>query len=418
MRRGFLLDKSKVKKSAEQETKQESKPEINDVDPIVRPLRYGKVDYDNDLPRPKYNIAIDPVQGTIKSDRKTLILVTVPPRGSAAALNEDEHTEWITFEETKSRIFKTPGLPKPLPKPKGDTPLYEVKMTPNMGMGVFATRDISLGELVFAERPLLVAPINVNVLELSTPPDERYQKILLDEYEKIFEPAFDRMSKGNQTAYKALMNSHTEDGSGLLTGIARTNGYGVSALYDGPGPKATHHAQRYTVIGHVASRINHSCIANVDRSFDMAAFAFVFKAAVDIKAGEQLFISYCEAAASVADRQRELAPYGIVCKCRVCTNATPESDKFRQEYDRRTREYQVRNAALMSGADASWPNDKELNELQQVREMAIKEHLHNRTAYRYILGALFMGYAQRKMFAAAQEVMKLIEQNEAVFVGT
>jgi len=54
-----------------------------------------------------------------------------------------------------------------------------------------------------------------------------------------------------------------------------------------------------------------------------------FYALRDIKAGEQLFYSYCYIKSNLADRQAELAPYGFVCKCPACLNATPETDKLR-----------------------------------------------------------------------------------------
>ena len=51
-----------------------------------------------------------------------------------------------------------------------------------------------------------------------------------------------------------------------------------------------------------------------------------------MKAGEQLFYSYCGVDQPVDERQVELAPYGIVCSCPACTHTTPETDKLRTEY--------------------------------------------------------------------------------------
>jgi len=62
---------------------------------------------------------------------------------------------WITNASTKAAILNTPGYPARIPKPpRGD--LYEVKLTPDMGQGLFAKCNISTGELIFAERPLIV----------------------------------------------------------------------------------------------------------------------------------------------------------------------------------------------------------------------------------------------------------------------
>jgi hypothetical protein len=207
--------------------------------------------------KPTWNISIDAARGTVKSDRKTLIMVTVPPKGSKMAADENDHSEWITHGATKPRVFDAPGFPKRVPKPTGGAPACEVKMTPNMGMGVFATRDIKFGELVFAERPLLVKPMNANALELVIPMGSKYNGFIFREEEKVLEAAVSRMSPANQAAFRALANSHTEDGSGPLAGICRTNGYGVAKIFDGPGTRAVDDSCRYSVVGNIASRINH-----------------------------------------------------------------------------------------------------------------------------------------------------------------
>ncbi|KAF9474369.1 SET domain-containing protein [Pholiota conissans] len=354
---------------------------------------------------------IDTTRGIIKSERKTMVLLTIPPRGSPAAVDDSEHTEWVTLEATKPRVFNVPGFPKPVPKPNANAPVYEVRTTPEMGMGVFATRNIKAGELIFAERPLLVVPINANMLELNVQPTMG----LYGQYEQILEASVSRMSEVNQVAFRALMNSHTEDGSGLLTGIVRTNGYGEESVYDGPGTKAADLASCYSFVGNVASRINHSCVGNVYRGFDKAAFAFTFKALVNIRAGEQLLHPYCETHASVARRRSQLDSYGFVCGCHVCANATPASDKFREVYTKRTSEFKARSWASVNGVDESWPNDRELKELEKFREITVKERLHNRPSYRHVLSALVLGYSKRGMFSKFQEVANAVKKNETLF---
>ena len=59
----------------------------------------------------------------------------------------------------------------------------------------------------------------------------------------------------------------------------------------------------------------------------------------NIRKGEQLFYSYTSQTASAQDRQKGLAPYGIVCECSVCVNATPESDLLRQEVAQRIKHF-------------------------------------------------------------------------------
>lgn len=66
--------------------------------------------------------------------------------------------------------------------------------------------------------------------------------------------------------------------------------------------------------------------------FDVASFSLQFYARRKIKAGEQLFYSYHgDSLNSVKERQKVLEPYGVVCKCPLCANATPESDRRLQD---------------------------------------------------------------------------------------
>ena len=74
-----------------------------------------------------------------------------------------------------------------------------------------------------------------------------------------------------------------------------------------------------------------SCAPNVHIRFDIPTFSLRVIALREIKAGEQLFYCYCSPNESVKKRRKQLATYGFECQCKVCTNATPESDKLREE---------------------------------------------------------------------------------------
>ena len=74
---------------------------------------------------------------------------------------------------------------------------------------------------------------------------------------------------------------------------------------------------------------------NIRVDFDIPTFSLRVIAQRDIKADEQLFYCYCQANRSVKERRRQLATYGFVCQCKACANATPETDKLREEKDDR-----------------------------------------------------------------------------------
>jgi len=271
---------------------------------------------------------------------------------------------------TKKKILNTPGYPQPVPKPPRNVKSHVVKSTPTMGKGVFATRNIPMGEIIFAERPLLVFPralIPATHMDLSAFTREDYTKIVMFEREQQLEAAVGRMDPDTKARLMALMNSHLEDGSGPINGIARTNGYAVDNFWDGDvrpdENNPAHHYYYYSVVCDVGSRINHrsvflfffstgeylfnsfsSCLPNVTHAFKLSAFAMVFMASRDIKAGEQLFYSYCSNEQSASNRKAELAPYGIAqCICSSCVNATPETDTIRETYSARLAEYKLQS---------------------------------------------------------------------------
>jgi SET domain len=292
-------------------------------------------------------------------------MTTIPIKTFTGPLDPDGHSEWIVNGPTKAKVINAPGYPQPVPKPKasyGAQPAYVIKPTPDMGLGVFATRDIKMGELIFAERPLLVTPCAImgtseNEYNLKT-----QKAILMMEWEKTLEIAVDRMEAEDKNAFMELANSHKDDGSGPILGITRTNGFRVgSNIFDGSEMREDGH-NAYSGVIKIGSRINHrycvlplpfeimiflhmhisiSCMPNVQIVFSTPSFSFQCSASVDIKAGEQLFYAYCEVDEPVAKRQAGLAPYGIVCSCPACTHATPETDKLRTEYRKIAKNYIV-----------------------------------------------------------------------------
>jgi len=141
-----------------------------------------------------------------------------------------------------------------------------------------------------------------------------------------------RMSEKNRQDFKELMNTHTEDGSGPLLGVIRTNGFGVMGKIDENYFALT---RGYTAIGKIASRINHSCIPNVKCDFSTSSFSLTFTAQKAIKAGEQLFYSYVSKFESREVRQKKLAPYGIICECEACVKDTTVWDLTLQEFSKR-----------------------------------------------------------------------------------
>jgi hypothetical protein len=340
----------------------------------------------------------------------TMLFTTIPSKKITGPLDPDGHSEWLVHGPTKSKVINAPGYPKPVPKPEascGIQPAYVIKPTPGMGLGVFATRDIKMDELIFAERPLLVSPSS----NLGVRPDPKTKDydlktqiaIVMMEWEKMLEVAVGRMEPENRNAFMELANSHKDDGSGPILGIIRTNGFRVgSNVFDGP-EMCADGSNAYSGVIKIGSRINHryvhlaafflwflnniltcisiSCMPNVKIVFSTPSFSFQCSAIVDIKAGEELFYGYCGIDQPVARRQVELAPYGIVCSCSACTHATPETDKLRTEYRKIAMDF------ILNGARVTTPRVAEsaIKPVMQFKDALIREGFHYTSEYKAMI---------------------------------
>ena len=187
-----------------------------------------------------------------------MLFTTIPARRFGVD-DPDGHSEWMVKEGTKDKVIHAPGYPQPVAK----TPQinYIIKPTPDMGMGMFATRDIDLGDIILSERPLLVVPEVLaapGVVIDKSYTEQQVQKIMLVQSEKLLEMAFNRMNDQDKKRYMGLMNNHKEDGSGPLMGILRTNRYGLNNyLVDGPNGANVTAMMRYSAVCDMGSRINH-----------------------------------------------------------------------------------------------------------------------------------------------------------------
>ena len=68
----------------------------------------------------------------------------------------------------------------------------------------------------------------------------------------------------------------------------------------------------------VASLINHSCAPNVDVSFAGNDHDITLRTNQDVRANEQLTISYIDGSLDAHERARQLAMYGFTCECERC----------------------------------------------------------------------------------------------------
>ena len=196
---------------------------------------------------------------------KNLFIASIP----STRVNHpgDARSQWVFYRPTIAKVVNAEGFPQPVPKVKSTEPSFEVKKTPNMGMGVFATRDIAMGELIIAERPMLIVPRQTYALHLTLQPTLRQiyppsllSKLGLREWETLLKCAFDRMPPEDQKAYMELTNIYqgNSDGIGPIWGIMQTNSFSTSTdLFD---EEDFNCVNTYCAVMKIASRLNHRCV--------------------------------------------------------------------------------------------------------------------------------------------------------------
>jgi hypothetical protein len=171
-----------------------------------------------------------------------------------------------------------------MPNPGGIN--YEIRPTPSMGLGMFAQCDIKRGELILAERPLLVVS--------SIPTFAQFLQPNISDRDAFLQPCFDWLTPDNQAAYRALANSHIR-----MVVAHFTVSFELTA---------SSHMEKWRRINKEISRINHRCGARLPSSFTdiqsscrpnashksaFPTFSCQLRAMLEIKKDDEIFVTYC-----------------------------------------------------------------------------------------------------------------------------
>lgn len=185
---------------------------------------------------------------------------------------------------------------------------YEIRDSPNKGLGAFAKVDIPRGTRLILEEPLLVAKPGANGESLTQTTFQAYQAMSLPKGE-----AYDQLYYAPRLydLYEAEVRKSTkglsEDMVECIARVAATrssNSYG-SGVYE------------------LSSRFNHSCTPNCNQ-VDAGKGKMAVYSVRDVEAGEELTASYTDIDQPHEARQRHLDHYGFVCDCPACDVGTAE----------------------------------------------------------------------------------------------
>ncbi|KAF2849702.1 SET domain-containing protein [Plenodomus tracheiphilus IPT5] len=193
----------------------------------------------------------------------------------------------------------------------GPPEVFTVYSSPGKGLGVFATQDLEIGDIVMRETPAIrIKPPSVS--KGSPYPMSTISRLVQEQFQSLPTEAQDEIM--SLTFHATTAEKDTHDRLGL---IFRTNAYNTGTDI-GLFPKI--------------ARINHSCRPNTSYYWSEKLNKRIVFASREIKRGEEFSVSYISLLLTREERQMRLNQYGFKCACEVCAqtgNVGKESDARR-----------------------------------------------------------------------------------------
>ncbi|CAM6111456.1 unnamed protein product [Calypogeia fissa] len=181
------------------------------------------------------------------------------------------------------------------------SPLYTVESIPGKGLGFVAARDIAKGTRIIAEKALFRVPNMLVAL---------FGEQVVTNY---ISGRLNLLSGDEQKAFLSLR--HTSPVSSLLyTSIFRTNSLPL-------GPDSTE-AGLFVKI----ARINHSCHANCQNTWNETLSKETIHAVRRIPKGEEITINYTSGGTFETRRLHLKSQFGFDCTCELCS--LPEVERI------------------------------------------------------------------------------------------
>ncbi|UPK92776.1 hypothetical protein LCI18_003711 [Fusarium solani-melongenae] len=220
-----------------------------------------------------------------------------------------------------------------LPKDLFDKSLYKCQLLPGKGYGIVATSKIAKGTCILSEAPLVQMPRDAVSVDQS-----QATKYLL--WVSIA-AQIDACKPDYRRAFLELWDSFPEERNEV--GIALTN-----ALPLGPSSSTCG-------VFLQASRFNHSCHPNTQKTWNDSTGKLNFHVCRDIKKGEEITISYLKKREGYRIRQTSLKDnYRFRCLCSLCSLPVTErelSDTRLKEIQRLEKEVTSPMAHLLNPLD-------------------------------------------------------------------
>ncbi|KAI9729440.1 MAG: hypothetical protein M1834_006821 [Cirrosporium novae-zelandiae] len=194
----------------------------------------------------------------------------------------------------------------------------EVNDVPEMGKGLTLLKDVSAGTCLIMERPIFTA-IDLGMSEM----DENLLKLLKGKLNGLTKGDGEdkQFGKAMQRAFLQLQNCRQDPREKInpIVGTWLTNNITISTGCIG------NDFVLHKGVFEVTSRINHSCLPNASFFYDKDTGMAMIYAIKDLKAGDEIYISYNNQFATAFERQADLEErWRFVCRCKLC--ALPRSE--------------------------------------------------------------------------------------------
>ncbi|KAL8686652.1 MAG: hypothetical protein Q9218_006958 [Villophora microphyllina] len=188
---------------------------------------------------------------------------------------------------------------------------YEVKMLYGKGLGAFATENIKRGTRIMCEKPLFRTR-TLNIMQVPA----AFAKLSKSDQDQI--RTLSHYKLGNVDAQRLKhLHDHPEVQKAAAN-ISAKDQVVIMAIHQ----TNCFEADDGSVICLDASRINHSCLPNVNHTWNKNIGAETIHAARDIAAGEEPLTTYIPGSRTYDQRKQALSIYGFTCSCKACEIST------------------------------------------------------------------------------------------------
>ncbi|EUC36493.1 hypothetical protein COCCADRAFT_88174 [Bipolaris zeicola 26-R-13] len=187
----------------------------------------------------------------------------------------------------------------------GPPDVYVVEPINGKGLGVFAIRDLDIGDIIMRESPV----IRISRSKLTKGggnPMAAVAKLVHDEFKTLSTSAQEQVLALSYYA-NGTVNTQLE----TVGTIFRTNAYNTG--------------DKFSLFPRIA-RINHSCRPNTSYYWSEKLNKHIVFASRKIKAGEEFSVSYISLLLAQEDRQKLLDQYGFKCQCEACAQKRAASE--------------------------------------------------------------------------------------------